>query len=140
MIRREEAEVVAEHAEFVLLDLGVGRVKVGRVDLSAGEGAIGEVVVETADVAVREPVAVSDAGPAVGPIHEFIAESEFQVGISFEVGQRDYAETRGDVLAHADGIGVVEPERPAHSHAPLGQRRSQGGLAADALAREDFAR
>ncbi len=58
----------------------------------------------------------------------------------FEVGQRDYAETTRDILAHADGIGIVEPERLAHSHAPLGQRRSQRGLTADSLVRENFAR
>ena len=88
LVRREEAEVVAEHAELVLLDLGVGRVEVGGLDLAAGEGAIGQVVVEPADVALRQAVAVAQAGPAVGPIHEFVAEPEFQVGMA-SAGRRD---------------------------------------------------
>ena len=81
-VRGEEAEVVVEHAELVLLDLGVGRVEVGGLDLAARQGAIGQVVVEPADVALGEPVAVAQAGPAVGPIHELVAEPEFQLGMT----------------------------------------------------------
>ena len=43
------------------------------------------------------------------------------------------------VLAHADRIGVIESERPAHPDAALGQGRAQRVLVADVLARQDLA-
>ena len=47
----------------------------------------------------------------------------FRSGWRLQVGETDHAQPRSDVLAHADGIRVVESERPAHPDAPLGQRR-----------------
>ena len=48
--------------------------------------------------------------------------------MSAQVGETGDAQPRGLVFAHADGIGVVETERPAHPHAALGQGRAQGRL------------
>ena len=126
-IRGKETEVVAKHAEVVLLDLGVGRIEVGGLDLAAGECPVGEVVVEAANVALGQAVAVAHARPAVGPIHEFIAESELELGMSLQVGQTGHAQLRGDLLAHADRIGVIETRAAGSSprRARPGPRRGR---------------
>ena len=43
-------------------------------------------MVETADVALGQAIAVPDARPAVGPIHELVAEPKLEVGMSAQVG------------------------------------------------------
>ena len=54
LVRREELEVVPKHAKLVLLDLGVGRVQIGGLDLVARKRAIRKIVIEPAHVALRE--------------------------------------------------------------------------------------
>ena len=104
------------------------------------ERAIGQVVVEPADVALGKPVAVAQAGPAVGPLHELVAEPELRA--------RDGAADRTDcampsraatVFAHADRIGVVEAERPAHAHPRSASAARSAALVTDLLARQDLA-
>ena len=51
-------------------------------------------MVEPAHVALGQTVAVSQPGPAVGPLHEFIAESELQIGMPLQVGERADAQPR----------------------------------------------
>ena len=38
-------------------------------------------MVESADIALGQAIAVTNARPAVGSVHELIAESEFQAGM-----------------------------------------------------------
>ena len=51
-----------------------------------------------------------------------------RLGMSAQVGETGHAQPRGLLLAHADRIGVVETERPAHAHAALGQGRAESGF------------
>jgi len=53
LVGREVAEVVGEHAQAVVRDLGIGLVEIGRVDGAALEGAGCEVVLETTNVTLR---------------------------------------------------------------------------------------
>ncbi len=97
-IGREELPIVLQHAEVVGPDLGVGRVELGGLDLAGGEGAIRQVVVEPPHVALREAVPVPQAGPAVGPLHEFVAEAELEFRMAPQVGERPDAQAGGHVL------------------------------------------
>lgn len=124
---------------MVLADLGVGRVKVGGVDLVRGQGAVREVVVEAPDVALRQPVPIADARPAIDALHELVAETEPQFGMAAQICERPDSQPGRDRLGHTDGVRVVEPEWPAHANAAASQRRPQIGLAADTLVGEDLA-
>ncbi len=44
------------------------------------------------------------------------------------------------MFAHADGVGIVETERPAHAHAALGQGRAKSGFVPKLLSHQDLAR
>ena len=78
LVDRKEVPVVLEHAQAVVGDFGVGAVEVGDVERVAGEAAIGEVVVEAVG-GLRQPIGLAQTGPAVGALHELVAEAEAQV-------------------------------------------------------------
>ena len=131
--------IVLEQDEPALLNLGIGRVDVGHVNLAARERPVSDVVVEPADLGGLEPVARAHRRPPVGPVHELVREAEAQLGVTGQVGHGTQAEARGVLLPHAEAVAVVEAERARQADAlPREQvRQLRGrGLAIEA---EDLA-
>jgi hypothetical protein len=122
--------VVGKHGQSVLVDLGVGRVNVDRVDLALGDSFVGEAVIEAAGRRIRQVVRKLQSGPTVGPADEFLRQSQSQLGVCFQFGQARDAFGAGVVAAHRQRVGVVEAQRhrdrQAHRRKPrveLRQRR-----------------
>src|SRR3546814_2541581 len=74
----EVVATVVEHAQPVVRDLRIGAVQVDDVERTVGQAAIGQVVIQAVG-ALRQPVRGAQAGPAVGALHEFVAEAQAQV-------------------------------------------------------------
>ena len=63
---------------------------------STGEATVGQIVVETADIALGQAIPVAYARPAVGPIREFGAEPKLQAtGCRAQVGEAGHARPLG---------------------------------------------
>ena len=111
IVAREILAVVLEHGQAVLVELGVGRVDVDRVDLVTRNGFISEPVIEAARCVEGQLVRALQSGPAVGAPDEFLRQSEPHVGMRLEVGQpHDIPGTR-IVGAHRQCVGIVETQR-----------------------------
>ena len=108
-VDREKVPVVLEYAQAVVWDFGVGAVQIGGIERVAGEAAIGEVVVEAVG-RLRQGIGLAQAGPAVGALHEFVAEAEAQLRMLAQVADRADTECARFILAHADRVGVIEAE------------------------------
>ena len=136
LIRGEMVQIVDQHPQTMLLDLCVGGIEIGGGDGTRVERAIGHVVIEPHHFLV-EPVAIPQRLPAVLTIEELVRQAEHQLRVGGQLRQGSNPEVRGLLLAHADGVGVVEPERLGHAHALLGQGRLEIGdrtVAEDLLA------
>ena len=84
VVAREVTEVVFEYDEVVVLDLGVGGVEVHRADVTGLQASVGEVVVHAAG-RILEAVGIAQAGPAVGALHELVAEAHADLGVVDEI-------------------------------------------------------
>src|SRR3546814_8070121 len=71
------------------------------------------------------PVRGAQAGPAVGALHEFVAEAQAQVRMRTQVVDAVDAERLRARLVHAQRVAVVEAQRIGHRQAALRQRRAQ---------------
>ncbi len=80
--------VVVQNAQFVFGDFGVGRVNVGDIDLPAGDGFIGQAVIQALRRLKRQAVSRFDARPAVGAFEKLLRQSQFQFGMLRQIGQR----------------------------------------------------
>ena len=140
-IRGEETAIVLEDAEPVRADLGVGRVEVGGLDLAGRHRAIGQVMIEAADVALGEPVAIAEARPAVGPLHELVAEGQLQLGMVPQVAERPDAQPgrAGPRASRWRSVSLNPSGRliPMPRSARAARRPAS---IADVLARQDLAR
>ena len=95
VVAREVLAVVLEHRQAILVELGVGRVDVDRVDLALGDGFVGEPMIEAARRVEGQLVGALQSRPAVGPSDEFLRQSEPHLGMRLQVGQPR------DILARA---------------------------------------
>ena len=138
VVLREVAEVVFEHPEAVIDNLGVGRIQVSGVDHPLGKRSQREVVVHSPDVGLRQSVAVAERRPAVAAIHELVAEAETQIRVLPQVGDRRQAQLVGGLRPYADGVGVVEAQRPRHPQATRGQGFAEVVVGSDALGRQNL--
>ena len=127
LVAREEPAIVGQHAQPIARDLGVGRIDVGHVERAGGKAADRQLVIEPLDLPVGERVARRQAGPAVAPAQELVAEVDAQLGVAGEIGDRADAEARRRLLAHRERVAVVEPERPDETEPPRRQRGPQRG-------------
>ena len=118
----EVVAVVVQHAQAVGADLGVGGVQVGDVQAALGQRPVGQVVLQAAHVLLGQLVAVAQAGPAVAAADELAGEAEPQLRVARQIGDRPDAQAIGDVGPHAQGVGVVEAQRPEHAQPPVAQR------------------
>ena len=80
------------------------------MDGAGFQAAVGEVVLQPLRILLRQAVAIPQAGPAVGAIHELVAEAEDEVRVADQIGDGADTQLGGHLFAHADGVGVVEPE------------------------------
>ena len=76
---------------------------------------------------LRQAVRVAQPGPAVGALHELVAQAQLQGRMPAQVGQFRNAKRSGAFFAHAQRIRVVETERRGHREAAFGKRRLQRG-------------
>ncbi len=116
VVAREEAEVVAQHAQAAACDPRVGRVHVDHVDLAARQRLVGQAVVESAPRVEGEPVRGLQRRPAVGAHQELVRQPEAQPGRLRPLQPRQRrdrvdAEPRRVGLAHRQRVGVVEAQR-----------------------------
>ena len=65
-----------------------------------------------------------------------VAEAEAQVGVLLQVRDRADVQAVGEVLLHAEHVGVVESKRPAHPDAEFGQSGADLRLADQHSTRE----
>ena len=79
--------IVDEHRQTVLVDLGVGRIDVDRIDLALGDRLVGETVIEPARRLVGKLVGALQSRPAVGPPDEFLRQSEPELRMRLEIGE-----------------------------------------------------
>ncbi len=85
-----------------------------------------------------QPVAVPQPRPAVGPVHEFIAEAEAQLREAAQVGDFGQAHFAAGLPAHADGIVVIEPQGVGHLKTVIGEDAAQGRVVGDVFTGQDF--
>ena len=71
-------EVVFQRLQSIVIDFSVRAIEVGSMDRSALQPSIGQVMIHAEDILLREPVTGAQAGPAVTPVHELVAEAEDQ--------------------------------------------------------------
>ena len=111
VVARKILPIVGEHGQAVLVDLGVGRVDVDRIDLALGDGFVGEAVIEAARRRERQLVRALQSGPAVGAADELLRQPEPQLRMRLQIGQAGDAFGARVVAAHRQRVGVVEAER-----------------------------
>ncbi len=130
--------IVVEDAEPVLDDLGIGRIEIDHVAVAGVEAAIGDLVVDAAHVSLRQLIRGAQATPAVGAIHEFVAEREAQLRMRSQVGDARDPQARRAFRLHAERVAVVEPQVRAHADAARGERAGERivGHAAEDLLRQ----
>ena len=78
-------EIVCQNLKPVIGDFGVGGIEIHDIDVARHQPAVAEVVVKPANVRLGQAIAPFEGGPAVAPVHEFIAETEAQAGMVEEV-------------------------------------------------------
>ena len=102
--------VVLQHAQLVLVDLGVGRIDVDHVDLSAGHRFIGEPVVEAAR-RLRQPVGPLQTGPAVAAAEELVRQPEAQLRMLREIAEVRRLSCCALLARIGERVGIVETQR-----------------------------
>jgi hypothetical protein len=131
------APVVGQHPQAVAGDLGVGGVDVHDVDLVGGQGLVGDAVIQ-APWLLGQAVGSLEARPAVAALEELMGQPNAQAGVGGQVADPGETEGARPVLAHCQGIGVVEAQRhrypePQGGQAPI-EGREVGGLCLEELA------
>ena len=81
VVNGEMVEIIAQQAQAVIANLGVGGVDIHGIHAAGGQPAIGKIMVQPPDVRLRQAVSLAQTRPAVAPVHEFIAQSEAQIGV-----------------------------------------------------------
>ena len=112
----KEPAVVAQHREARSRQPAVGREDVREVGRAAGEGLVGQRVLDHADGQPHAVVA-TQAGPAVVALEEARAEHRPQLRMAREVADAREPQASGEVVTHGQGVGVVEAERRADGQA-----------------------
>ncbi len=111
LVGREVVLVVGEDAEAERADGAVGGVAGDDVDLAAGQGAVEQAEVHDAGRGKGEAVGLFEAGEAVGPGLELVADTEAHVGrVGLQVGDGLEVEPVGFGAGHDHGEGVLEAE------------------------------
>jgi hypothetical protein len=130
--------IVCQRDEFVLHDLRVGRVQIGHIQLAVGERAIREIVVEPANVFVRQPVALAQTGPAIRTLEELVTESQAQLRMRGELRHPLDSELARAVATHAQDVRIVETQRLRSPRARARQSGTQLRIVSDGLLRKDL--
>ena len=125
VVAREEPQIIAQQAQPVPADLGIGGVGVGYVEGPRGESPVSEIVLQPAHLAVGQAVALAQARPPLTPVHELAAETEAQRRVPPEIGDRAHPEPPGERLGHGQGVAVVEAERRGQHQAARRQALAQ---------------
>ena len=131
-------KVILQSSQVIVSNLRIGGVQVHDLNGAALQSDIGQLVFQSADVFLRKPVGLAQAGPAILAIHEFVGEPKFQLRVSLQIRNRGNTESFSRVLLHPEGIGVVETERSAHEDIETGDRPPDLFLASKALAGQYF--
>src|SRR6476620_1336596 len=82
LIFREEVKVVFENEQIILLYFRIRRIGVLYSNRSIRKRAITEGVIDTDDILLWQPVALTQWPPAVLPFKKFVCEPKFERGIS----------------------------------------------------------
>jgi hypothetical protein len=78
-------------------------------------------VLDAAHVALGQAIEISQAGPAVGAIHEFVAEAQPQARMREQVRDARQPQCVRARLGHAEGIVVLEADGAAKTDAVFGK-------------------
>ena len=111
----EMGEVVRELTKAQLANLGIRSVEVGHLNHAFVECLVGQSMLQTTYILVRQSIPSGQGIPAVGPFHEFIAESQGQVRMIAQIADAADTEFGGQLLLHPDDVRVVEPQRGSHA-------------------------
>ena len=87
------------------------------------EPAIGEIVLHATRVGLRQAIRRAQARPAVGARDEFAGEPKAQLGVRTKIRDPCDAARPRIGLAHAEDVGVVEPEPGGDADAMFGEQR-----------------
>ncbi len=140
VVAREELALVLEHDDAMARDLGIGGVKVDRVHLARGKRLVGDAVVDAARRRLRQGVSGLQSRPAVAAAEEFVRETESQVGMAREVGDRFDVALFRDILRDPDRVTVGKAERDARGEAKRREPCIQRGKIEVLLGLQDLAR
>ncbi len=77
--------VVLQHLQLVVRNFRIGAVQIGDLDGPALQRAIRQVVIQPGG-ALRQCIGAAHAGPAIGTLHEFIAQADLQVRMPGQIG------------------------------------------------------
>jgi hypothetical protein len=139
-IVRKEVSRVAQQAQVVAVDLGVGGVDIDHVCRAAGDGAVGERVRHAGDPVRRQIVGATQPLPAVVAIAELVAEGVAQVGMIAQIADGADAEPLRLTRPHRQRVAIRETQRRPDADASAAQRRAQASEAgSDRLPGEDLA-
>ena len=108
IVGREIMAIVVEHRQAVLVDLGVGRVDVDRIDLLLRDRLVGEAMIETARRGEGQVVRALQSGPSVGTSDELLRKAKPELRMCLEIGQSRDAFGARVIGAQRQRISVVE--------------------------------
>ena len=95
-------------------------------------------MVEAPHVSLLQAVAVAEAGPAIAPLHKFVAETEPELRVSDQIGDLVDLHFLRQRLFDADSVGIVETQRRTYAQVPLRQCALDLVPSGDALTGENF--
>lgn len=120
--------VVAQHLQPVIRDFRIGAVQIGDLDRPALQRAIRQIVIQPGR-GLRQCIRRAHARPAIGALHEFVAQADRERWMRRQIRHRGDAERLRTFNAHAESIGVLEAERIGHRQPARVQCGAQFGLA-----------
>jgi len=125
VVAREVLAVVHQYAQVIAGDLGIGTIQVDHVERAISQPVVGEGVVKAVALGAAQPVSRAQARPAIGAIHELVAETKAQPGMAAQVGNGLDPESVGLLGAHAQRIGVVEAQWRGYRQPVFGECAAQ---------------
>ena len=115
MVGGKETEIVLQYPQVVSEQVAIRGVGVRDIDFAFQQRKVGEAVSDAAG-GLRQSVPLLQARPTVGPVAEFVAESEPQLRKGDQVGYSPQTEARRGFAGHGDGIGIVEAQAGEQFH------------------------
>ena len=85
LVDRYVIEVIFECDQLVISNFRIGCINIGDLQGAGIDDAIGKIMIQPASVSLGQLLVSSQTRPAVGTIHEFIAETEHQLRVVFQV-------------------------------------------------------